>query len=91
MALLLANRRRQGFGSSRLQSLAANQTSPGQQAGPPLPAEPEPPGIQEGLMRISTWPNSTGVPFSTRISTTSPLTSDSSSFISFIASRMQTG
>ena len=45
---------------------------------------------QAGLTRISTWPNSTGVPFSTRISTTSPLTSDSSSFISFIASRMQT-
>ena len=36
------------------------------------------------------WPNSTGCAFSTRTSTTLPLTSDLISFINFIASTMQT-
>ena len=45
--------------------------------------------IHDCLTRINTCPNSTGVPFSTRISTISALNSDSISFINFIASSMQ--
>lgn len=42
-------------------------------------------------MRKSRWPNSTDFPFSTSTSATVPETSDSISFISFIASTMQSG
>jgi len=44
---------------------------------------------QAGSMRKSACPNSTGWPFSTRISVTFPGSSASISFISFIASMMQ--
>jgi len=44
---------------------------------------------QAGSIRNSGWPNSTGCPFSTKISVTFPGSSASISFISFIASMMQ--
>src|SRR5207244_2831954 len=46
--------------------------------------------IYRGRMAKSLSPYSTGWPFSTRILTTSPAISDSISFMSFIASIMQT-
>ena len=44
----------------------------------------------EGSMRKSGWPYSTAWPFSTRIFATRPATFASISFMSFIASMMQT-
>jgi len=43
----------------------------------------------EGRIAKSFCPNSTGVPFSMKMCTTSPATSEGISFISFIASTMQ--